>query len=335
MPAKHGKALLGLLFSALFGYLFATQVDWPQLRQALAGASPALIGCGLVALSADYAIRGLRWHTMLRRFNPALPLRRCWTPLLGSYALNNLLPFRLGDVARVTAFRNTLGITASDITGTLIVERILDLCALLSILGATIALNPALFGGGTAAALIWPSLLAAAVGLLAVILLPGTSLRLLRRLNAWPAFAPARPAVDFLERVTQALLSLRTASTYARLFSLSLLCWALESIVFLAAATAVGAASGPIGAAFATAIGTLGTLLPSTPGYLGTFDYLTAWAFRQAGAQSAIAALAALTTHLLLWLPITAAGGALLLRSWGTLHLFHQTKRSARADVSH
>jgi uncharacterized membrane protein YbhN (UPF0104 family) len=53
---------------------------------------------------------------------------------------------------------------------------------------------------------------------------------------------------------------------------------------------------------------TLATLLPSSPGYVGTFDYFATLGFTAYGASAALATAVALLTHVLLWLPVTVAG---------------------------
>jgi hypothetical protein len=59
---------------------------------------------------------------------------------------------------------------------------------------------------------------------------------------------------------------------------------------------------------FALAMGSLATLLPSTPGYVGTFDYFTLMGLNLYGAEREVAAVFALMVHIILWLPVTLAG---------------------------
>jgi glycosyltransferase 2 family protein len=59
--------------------------------------------------------------------------------------------------------------------------------------------------------------------------------------------------------------------------------------------------------------GTLATLLPSSPGYVGTFDYFAALGLTAYGASLGAATAFALLVHLVLWVPVTVLGFALLL----------------------
>jgi uncharacterized membrane protein YbhN (UPF0104 family) len=53
---------------------------------------------------------------------------------------------------------------------------------------------------------------------------------------------------------------------------------------------------------------TLATLLPSSPGYVGTFDYFATLGLTAYGALPSTAAAFAFLTHLMLWIPVTVAG---------------------------
>jgi uncharacterized membrane protein YbhN (UPF0104 family) len=59
--------------------------------------------------------------------------------------------------------------------------------------------------------------------------------------------------------------------------------------------------------------GTLATLIPGTPGHVGTFDFFTTEAMQGFGVDHTRSATYALLVHLLLWLPITLVGGLMML----------------------
>jgi len=52
-------------------------------------------------------------------------------PLLVGVAVNNVVPFRAGDVYRILAFRRQLIAPVVQLIGTLVIDRILDLTVLL------------------------------------------------------------------------------------------------------------------------------------------------------------------------------------------------------------
>jgi uncharacterized membrane protein YbhN (UPF0104 family) len=83
--------------------------------------------------------------------------------------------------------------------------------------------------------------------------------------------------------------------------------------MYAAVAWSLHAAVAPFGPWFATATGTLATLLPSSPGYVGTFDYFAMLGLTAYGASRSVAAAFALLVHLVLWVPVTVIGGIMLL----------------------
>jgi uncharacterized membrane protein YbhN (UPF0104 family) len=54
-------------------------------------------------------------------------------------------------------------------------------------------------------------------------------------------------------------------------------------------------------------------MIPSSPGYIGTFDFFTISGFTLYGTNETQAAAMTLVIHIVLWLPITAAGLTYLL----------------------
>lgn len=101
----------------------------------------------------------------------------------------------------------------------------------------------------------------------------------------------------------------------------SLLVWSAEGCVFWFAALALPSIAAPFAAWLALPVATLATLIPSTPGYVGTFDYFTVHAMTQMSNTMGAATAYALLVHALLWLPPTLAGGLYLL-----LHPVRQPK---------
>ena len=309
MLRRWARVLLGLAVAGVFLALLARQVNGEQVRRVLGGATLAPLLLGLLALAADMTARIARWWWMLRASEPRLPFRACVRPFLGSLALNNTVPFRAGDVVRVVGFRRTLRAPAAHVAGTLVLERMLDLLVLLAILFATIVGRPArmphgfLIAGAVAGV--------AAVGaLLALTFAAGPITRALQRVMtrrlAGRSWLPAvSRAVD---QLSGSLALLRAPGLAARLLGLSLLAWGLEGAVFASVAWSLGLAVPWPAAWLALAAATLATLLPSTPGYVGTFDYFASLGVTAYGAPAAPAAAFALLTHLVLWAPVTAAG---------------------------
>jgi len=309
----RARAIAGLVVAGVFVFLLARGVEWAEVRRALAGASVWPLALGLVALAVDMAARITRWWWMLRAAEPGLPLASCVRPFLGSLALNNTVPLRAGDVVRAVGFRRTLGAPVAHVAGTLVLERLLDLLVLLAILLAGVAGTRGVFPRGflVAAGVAGVAALAA---LVALTFFPGPITGLIRRSMA-RLFGgrPWLPAVSrAVNQVAAALALLRSPGRAARLLGLSLVAWLLEGCVFACAAWSLGLGVPWPAPWLALGAATLATLLPSSPGYVGTFDYFATLALTAYGAPAAGAAAFAVVTHLMLWAPVTLAGFAAL-----------------------
>jgi uncharacterized protein (TIRG00374 family) len=313
MPVNLRRGLrlgLGLALAALFLGLVLRRVDVDALRQAMAGARFDNVVAALVAFGFGYACRIERWRQMLLRDNPELRWRDCAGPLLGSFAANNVLPFRAGDVLRAFAFNARLRVNAGTMLASLFAERLLDLLMVLIALASALAAFGLsihrFFGVGLGL------LVLAAMLILALLLVPQGFAPLAMFLVRFVGRAVPRVGqriVAEIERAVDVLKHLASARRMMRLIAWSLAAWVAEGGVFWFAATTMSSMTRPAAAWLALPVGTLATLIPSTPGYVGTFDYFVMQAMTLLGNAPAAAAAFALLVHALLWLPPTVLGG--------------------------
>lgn len=310
---RGAHLLLGLGLAGLCGWLVLRDLDWRALAAALAAPDPRWLALAPVFLAAGYACRVARWRAMLATARPGLGLGRCAVPLLGSIAANNLLPFRMGDVLRCVGFSRWLGLDAGTVTATVLVERLLDLLTVLLAFGlALLVLAPgrALVGAGAGA------LVALGLAALLLLLAPGLLRPLvrlaeagLRRIRPGAGAAFAR----FAEPLLATLAILARGRRMPGLILWSAVAWGCEGAVYWAVAKALPAITAPMAAWLAMPAGTLATLLPSTPGHVGTFDYFAIRAAESLGNSAAAATAFAVLVHAVLYLTTTLAGSLCLL----------------------
>jgi uncharacterized protein (TIRG00374 family) len=334
--ARWLKPLLGLLVTVAFLWLIAWQVELGGLASAFAGLALQWLAPALVLLAADYALRILRWWWMLRSLTPGLPAAACAWPYLASISVNNVFPFRAGDALRAFGFRRQLRSPATRVLGTLVLERLLDMMTLLALFFVGLLAVPTdLFP--RAIILSAAGLTGTAALTLAALLVLGPQLpALVDRLARQPALAER----GWSERVgrwgqsfVETFAILRRPADALMLFGLSVAIWLLEAAVFGVVMLAFGESAGVPGTVFAMATGTLSTLIPSSPGYVGTFDYFTLTAFVAFGIPEATAAAAAFSVHAVLWLPLTVVGLTyFLLRCRGLLASVTAASAAAQTD---
>lgn len=306
---KSLRFLVGLIIAVFFMWLLLRQLSWHSIVAALKATNLGLVFLAITVFLTGYCFRVLRWRLMLLQDNSLLSFKDCATPLFMSFAANNILPFRAGDLLRAFGFRKRLHISLSTSLASLFVERLLDMLMLLVFLGVML-----IFFGSKAYQFLGTSgWLFVAVALCIVIIL------------AFPAFFEpimklfVKPIIYFVPhlgaRIQQGIQNtfsylnrLSKGRLLARLLVWSLFAWVCEGLVFWIAALAIPSITDPIAAFLALPIGSLSTLIPSTPGYVGTFDFFVVESMKIFGNTSVSAAAFAFLIHMILWLPPIVVG---------------------------
>lgn len=307
------KFSTGVALSLAFLWILARELDLDALVWSFAGLTIHLLVPALGFLSVAYAVRIFRWWYMLRTLEPNLPFGVCVWPFVTGVAVNNVLPLRAGDALRIFVFRRQLRSPPMRVLGTVVIERILDSITLLGLfLACWIGLPEGVFPRSFVATVTWVVVAGVAATLLLVLAVTALKRFHHRPVTCHFAFLGGRRLSETVSRHGAHLLAAlgvaRSVSRVLVLLGLSVVTWALEGAMYMTMAVAMGVDAAPLGPWFSLAAGTLATLIPSAPGYLGTFDYFAALGLAAYGASFNSAVAFALTVHAVLWAPVTVAG---------------------------
>ena len=143
MPRKSWRVgLVGMLASGLAIYLILSSVDLMLLGDALARARYGYVLPTALLLTVGLLTRAARWRALL---DSGLALDRAFHILNISYLVNGVLPLRIGEVARAfLAARVDPPVPLLRSASTILIERLLDLLAVLFLLGFALAAAPTL-----------------------------------------------------------------------------------------------------------------------------------------------------------------------------------------------
>ena len=329
-PTKHGVVLvLGFGCSVAFLGLAFGGLDVSRLLQAVRKAAlwpwmPMAILCYL----AGHVVRGLRCKWMVSR-EADLSLATGTHVVVIGYAVNNILPTRLGEFARAGVLAERTGLPYAQALTVTAVERILDGLTLLVLLVVTVLIVPA--QGWVAATLQFAGVIFG-VALAAVVLAvacPGYLLTLTSRLaNRMP------PRLrDGLVRLANSVINgvgfLRRSRDAWRVCLVSLAVWLLEGGMFLCLLPSVGIPVSFWTAILAMTVTNLGILVPSSPGYIGPFHFFCMQALVATGVSEETGLIYAVLVHLAFYVPITAWGFASMLAYGLTLGRTMALRREA------
>lgn len=131
--------LLGLVVSAVALYFMFYQIDLGQFVQALSQARYIYLIPTVALLLAGLVTRAYRWRMLL---GSAFPLERAFSIMNVAYLVNGVLPLRIGEIARMyLANRVDPPVPPLKTGGTIVIERLLDLLAVVVMLGLALMLG--------------------------------------------------------------------------------------------------------------------------------------------------------------------------------------------------
>lgn len=315
-PGKLASRLLSLwVIRPLFGIVLSaaclvalarTGVSLEGIGRGLEHGNPAVLVPAVALYFGGILVRSVRWGFLLpgRRLSPVLLFR---TLVIG-FMVNDLLPLRLGELARIVLLAKNASTPVGVSIASIVVERVLDGLALIALLGLGMALV------GRAEWLLQLTIASAFFVGLTIVLLGAALAPRLARAIARAITAPLPGKIqDPLRRLVDGTLDGLRPITHPGIglsvLALSLLAWGIEAtmyVVIMAGFNVPDAvAAGPFGAAVAN----LTTLIPSSPGYVGTFDLALQRVLVDVfHVTSDVATSATLVIHLTFILPVVALG---------------------------
>jgi uncharacterized protein (TIRG00374 family) len=132
-----GRWLPGLLISMVAIGLLLRMADWQELVKAISSMNISGLVPAIIFYILGNAFRALTWRTLLQ--NKA-PYRRVFITLNEGYLLNNIFPFRLGELARVLLLSQSERLSPFFVLSTILIERTYDVALAAGLLLATLPL---------------------------------------------------------------------------------------------------------------------------------------------------------------------------------------------------
>lgn len=299
-----GSALLGLGVGALFLWLALRDVVMTDVGVLIENLDGKLLLQAAALYWLGLGLRIWRWQLLLRELAPA-PLAAVGETLVVGYAINNLLPARLGEVARAAYAKRRLRIGRARVFGSIVVERLLDLGAILGCLLAGLVL---LRMGSETVRLPTFELVALNAGaVIGVVILGIAWLR-----SGGIARIPIPDALrDIFDDFVRGIASLNRRSVSVALL-LSGGVWLCEVAALGWVFAALDILLSPGQAMLVMGAASLSTLVPTAPGYLGTYQLVAVLAMEAFGHSASAGIVASGAIQVVLFGSVTVAGLAIL-----------------------
>ncbi len=313
MAARKSRLwfLLTLAAAAFLLYLSLRGIQWHVVAQIIRGIQPSY---GLAAMALGVVpmlLRAARWRILLQAEAPVSYSTTFWAVAAGYFG-NNFLPARGGELVRSCIVRDRSRLSLTYVLATALSERVADAVALVLIGSISLAFMPHLKLVRGSFAVI------GCVGVIGLALLPKFAKPLDEALRRWPR----------AQRVAQQILlgvgSFHDGSRLLGFAALTIPIWLID-----AGATSLLAYSMAIPMSVSLALLlivalSLSSALPSTPGYVGIYQFVAVMVLKPFGISPSAAIAFVLVTQAMSY-AVTGFLG-LLAVTWFTP--FRWTRRS-------
>lgn len=309
------RMLPGLAISGIsLGVVFYV-ADIREVVHALQRANYGWIALGLALSLVWLAVRSFVWRALLE---DKVSFQQSFLTINAGYLLNNILPFRLGEVGRAFLMGRKSGMGFWHVLSTVVIERALDLAVAVGLLFATLpfvvgahwARASAIVVGGVVAALFTVLYLVAHNRERALAFLEKLSSR-------WPIVM--RTAGKTLAAFISGLVVLTDGSRFVRVLAWMGMNWTVAAIMYLVVLAAYFPSPEILWAVFGLGVAALGIAAPSSPGAIGVFELSLVGALSLFQLDLSLALAFALTVHFFNYLTTGLLGAYALARDGESL----------------
>jgi glycosyltransferase 2 family protein len=276
---------VGVPVSTVFLWLAVRRVDFADVWDGLTGAEPGLVAAAVGALGCVYVLQAWRWRTIAAQ--PQLSVGHFTQLVVSGIAINNVLPGRIGDLFKARWLGQDAGISGGRGLATVVVDRAFDVLALVAFLLVSLPFV-------TDAAWLDRIIVVGVIALVCLALL----------LVFARAYTKSRPRERRPHRPRRA----------AEAAGLSVAAWVAWGAAAWLVARSLGIELSLLQAAFVTATINLGVAIPSSPGFVGTYQWLAVEALGLFDVGRADALAFAIILQAAWYVPTTLVGGGFVIR---------------------
>jgi hypothetical protein len=329
------QLLLGVAISAAAVWFSMRGVSVSEVWRALSHSNLLLFAAVMGLTLFSFWVRALRWRSLLSAGFTAT-LQSLYSATMIGFMANNVLPFRLGEFVRAWALARRERCSTTMVLATVVVERVVDMLALLGILGMTMLVHP-IEAGSKAAEFTQAgagSLIAITVGLTLLLIVlertPGLARRVVHRLSARLPADHRDRVVAALDHFVEGLGLFRDLPRLLWVFLLSFVMFGCFAVAQQLSMLALGIHL-PWYAGFTLlVISAFAIMAPAAPGYIGTMNLACVAGLALFGVtDGGLANSFAWFYWAGQWLPVTAVGLYYLRREGLSLRSLNQAQGSA------
>ncbi len=269
---RQPRTIVSIVLPIILLILFARALPGFKLDELpglILQANPVLLLAAFLVFYLGFPLRGLRWAILIRGTGYPLKVKDATEIIFISWLVNCLVPAKLGDLYRAYLLKINTPVSLSRTFGTVFVERVLDLFAIV-VLG--LAAGYWSFRGRLPDEV----QIVFAIGVMVVIIL-AAGLLSMRGFGRRVILALPLPSkvIEFYDRFEEGVFSAVGMRALPKLVVLTLLIWTTEAMRLFLVVEALGFEDvhlGISGAFFVALTGSLLTAVPFTPAGIGVVE---------------------------------------------------------------
>jgi uncharacterized protein (TIRG00374 family) len=317
-----------LASSLLSTWIVLKDVDLETLKSALEDIDFAIIIFSVVTVLLTTVAKSLRWRLLLGRSHE-LTRNRAVSLLVINHTVNNIFPWRFGEIARayLAADKDKVPVVVS--LGSIVLEKSIDTLIMLASLAVVLPLI---------AMPVWLWQAALGTGAIAVLFVLAAPIAIrkpeaiLRWLGRTKSIVPMRLALLIERQIYSLLDSISEVGSRRRLAELigwSTIIWMLSVATNQTVFIAMGYDVPLLASVFLLNILQIGVAIPSAPGRIGLFQATAVFGLSFFSLESTMALAYSLVLYVVVFVPLSCFGAWLLFREQTNLLRYLRPRKNS------
>ena len=294
---------MGLLISGLFLWLAFRKSDFSQIWSILKTVRLELLLVVFIISVLGLMLRSYRWKTLGKEYGN-VPWKHCFEATSIGLMLNNFVPFRGGDLFQGYFLSKKSGLPKSYTMATVFLERLMDIVPplLMIIVGSFFVVLPEQIKLSKILILL---LILAAI----IYVFISERKRFIRIIGNFMHQRHSAKIDHFLDNLAHAVLFMKDRQVLTQSFPLTLFNWFIFSgISTYLLLRSVGIEIGALNVYLVLGISIISVAIPSSPGFVGTWEFFTMLALSIFKIDKDRALSYAVISHFMALLPTTLIG---------------------------
>ena len=305
------KSLMGLLISIglliWLGYSFKLK----EIVGSIQAANYLFLLPIPVLLLLNFVVRAMRWQSLFLDSTP-MKLGQVFRSLMVGYLFNNLLPVRAGEFIKIHMLGRLGHLSRGTVLGSVVIEKVADLLIMLILLSLILIYYPVPVWAERAGWVIGMVGLLTLAVIIATMLIGEKLTTIVVAKLSFFSIATIKRIESVSSAFVQGISGLFHRVRFFRFIFYSGVIWALEIGMVYLTAQAFSLSVSFSDALLVLIIISVGTMVPSSPGYVGTYEFFGVAALALLNITGPVALAFVISLHALMLLGSSIIGWACL-----------------------